>query len=123
MFFDTFEQVKKMNEAGFSQKQSEAVVGTMGDLVKEKFVTKQDLSEVLMGERIETSKEFADIRTEFAKLRGEMNTGFAIIKGEFEKFDLKLKNQKMTLIITIGSLVLAGPEIRKAISMAFNYVF
>lgn len=62
MFFDTFEQIKKMNEAGFTKDQSEAVVSTMSDLVKEKFVTKQDLSEALMGERIETSKEFTNVK-------------------------------------------------------------
>ena len=69
MYFDTFKHIRKMNEAGFSEEQSEAVVSTMGDLVKDQFVTKQDLREALMNERLETSKEFNIVKKEFSEIK------------------------------------------------------
>ena len=111
MIFDTLKNVEQMKEVGFSQKQSEAIVKVWSTVVRDQFVTKQDLREAFLAERINTSHEFANVRTEFraefAKVRAEMKDEFSNVHTEIAsvKRDLLVLEKKMT--IKLGAIMIA----------------
>ena len=61
MLFDTFSYVKMMRDVGFTEDQSETIVDVWSTVVKDQFVTKQDLKEAFLEERVITSKKFEEL--------------------------------------------------------------
>ena len=101
MLFDTHDEIEKMKGAGFTQKQSETLVKSWGNLVKERFVTKEDLEKEML----------------------KVDHRFDLIDKRFEMIELKFENQTRKITLVVGSIVLAGPEIRESIKSALQYLF
>lgn len=91
MLLDTLKYVKMMKAVGFNQDQSETVVGLWSGIVKEQFVTKQDLSEALLKERMITNKQFETVDKKLAGL-----------DARFDHIDIRFQLMEKKLTIRLG---------------------
>lgn len=121
--FDTFEYAKKLREAGVNEKQVEAQVSGLRDLVYERLVTKEDLANVKTAlkldiDRVETAlKSDIDrvettLKADIRELETNINSKFEHVDARFERIDSKFANleQKIetsmyrAVFIIIGSI-------------------
>jgi hypothetical protein len=70
--FDTHAFVKRLEAAGMSVPQAEALADAMGDIVLQSITTKADLREVDLGLRAEMKELSASLRAEMNEFRKEL---------------------------------------------------
>ncbi|HEX8626505.1 MAG TPA: coiled-coil domain-containing protein [Allosphingosinicella sp.] len=70
--FDTHAFVKRLEAAGMSVTQAEALADAMGDIVLQSITTKADLREVDLGIRAEMKELSASLRAEMNEFRKEL---------------------------------------------------
>lgn len=92
--FDTHAFVKRLEAAGMSLEQAEAVADAMGDVVLPTVATKPDLKELGQELRTEMKQLGHDLRTETAQLgqdlRTEMQQLGHDLRGEMKDLELRL---------------------------------
>jgi hypothetical protein len=77
---DTHTYYQTLKEAGFDDRQSEAMTKGMSGVVYGTLATKTDVSEL----RGELRTEIANVRAEIANLRGELKTDMANLRTELK---------------------------------------
>ncbi len=79
--FDTQKAVKEFKEGGFNDKQAEAVVTTMNDVMSQNFATKADML-VLKGD---LDKTRADLEQTIEKVRSGLEQTIEKVRSDLEK--------------------------------------
>ena len=85
--FDTQKAVKEFKEGGFNDKQAEAVVTTMNDVMSQNFATKADLF-VLKGD---LNKAKVDLEQTIEKVRSDLEKSIEKVRSDLEKSIEKLR--------------------------------
>ena len=85
--FDTQKAVKEFKEGGFNDKQAEAVVTTMNDVMSQNFATKADLF-VLKGD---LDKAKVDLEQTIEKVRSDLEKSIEKVRSDLEKSIEKLR--------------------------------
>jgi hypothetical protein len=98
-----------MNEAGFTKDQSEAVVSTMGDLVKEKFLTKQDLRVAFGEERLKSCKEFARLDKRIEVMEKVFLASIELLE---KKATVKFLLLQVSVVGILAGVLIYLPQIR-----------
>ena len=86
--FDTQKAVKEFKEGGFNDKQAEAVVTTMNDVMSQNFATKADLF-VLKGD---LNKAKVDLEQTIEKVRSDLEKSIEKVRSDLEKSIEKLRS-------------------------------
>ena len=85
--FDTQKAVKEFKEGGFNDKQAEAVVTTMNDVMSQNFATKADLF-VLKGD---LNKAKVDLEQTIEKVRSDLEQSIEKVRSDLEQSIEKLR--------------------------------
>ena len=85
--FDTQKAVKEFKEGGFNDKQAEAVVTTMNDVMSQNFATKADLF-VLKGD---LDKAKVDLEQTIEKVRSDLEKSIEKLRTDLEQSIEKLR--------------------------------
>ena len=86
--FDTQKAVKEFKEGGFNDKQAEAVVTTMNDVMSQNFATKADLF-VLKGD---LNKAKVDLEQTIEKVRSDLEKSIEKVRSDLEKSIEKVRS-------------------------------
>ena len=86
--FDTQKAVKEFKEGGFNDKQAEAVVTTMNDVMSQNFATKADLF-VLKGD---LDKAKVDLEQTIEKVRSDLEKSIEKVRSDLEKSIEKVRS-------------------------------
>ena len=105
--FDTLKLAKRLEKAGMPVPQAEGFAEVLSEIMTTELATKSDLKEL----RGWASAEFVDIRgemrAEFAGIRREMRTGFAEVRTEFARIRMEMAQSKTETIRWMVGLFIA----------------
>ena len=122
MLFDTLKHVKMMQKVGFSDDQSEAMIRVWSNVVRDQFVTKQDLKQALLEERLITNKQFEEIKLEISDLRADINSvrgEINNVRGEINNVRGGLNNLENRITVKLGSIMVGVITVSKILEKFF----
>ncbi|MDD3579735.1 MAG: hypothetical protein PHW74_01795 [Desulfobacca sp.] len=102
--FDTLEFAKRLREAGFSEKQAEALATAVAEIIESRLATKEDVA--LLQRDIEQLR--GELKRDIEELRGEVKRDIESLRRDMQELELRLKHD---LTLRLGIMMTAAVAI------------
>ncbi|OHC75169.1 MAG: hypothetical protein A3G18_08155 [Rhodospirillales bacterium RIFCSPLOWO2_12_FULL_58_28] len=102
---DTHAAIKRLINAGFTERQAEAEVSIIADLIEERLATKRDLAEL----EAHMKSGIEVLKRDLAELEARMKFEIEVLKRDLAEFEARMKSEievlKRDLTIRLGGMM------------------